>query len=327
MNVKNNHVHTIHDKGYKLLLSSKRIFVELLQSFVNKEWVSHIDEKQLTKIDKSYILQDFREKEADLVYEMRMQNKPVLFYILMEMQSTVDFQMPYRLLLYMVEIWRDVMKNADPAERSRKGFRLPSIVPIVLYNGSSPWTVCRCFRETLDGAEWFGDELLDFKYILMDIHQYGEQQLLQLSNLIGCVFLLDRKPDVPTFVKQLEQLSMKLAQLPNDAFHLFQAWLKLMTSHRLDDEQKQRVSQVIDQYENPEEASQMVSNLEKAFADFEVKAEQRGKQRGISEGMEKGIRKVAQRMLKQGKDIASIMEATELTEEEVEKIKMLHECL
>jgi hypothetical protein len=31
-------------------------------------WVSQIDREAITEIDKSYILQDFSEKEADLVY-------------------------------------------------------------------------------------------------------------------------------------------------------------------------------------------------------------------------------------------------------------------
>lgn len=95
-------VHNQHDKGYKFLLSSKRVFIELLRSFVRQEWVKDIDETDIVKIDKSYILQDFADKEADLVYRMKLKDKDVIFYVLMELQSTVDFQMPYRLLLYDV---------------------------------------------------------------------------------------------------------------------------------------------------------------------------------------------------------------------------------
>lgn len=326
----NDGIHHPYDKSYKLLLSSKRIFIELLQSFVDKGWVARIDEQNLTKVDKSYILQDFREKEADLVYQMRFKDQQVIFYVLVEMQSSVDFQMPYRLLLYMVEIWRDVLKNTEGAQ-TRKDFRLPAIVPIVLYNGSSAWTACRSFRESLDGAEWFGDELLDFKYILLDVHEYEEKDLLALSNLIGSVFLLEKKPEVSAFVKQLEELAVVLEKLPNDLFNLFQAWLKLMTFRGLGEEEKRRVSQVIDQYPNPKEASQMASNLEKAFEDFKIKAKQegieegmeKGIEKGIEQGIEKGLMQVAQRMLAQGKDVPSIMEATGLTKEEVEKVKLL----
>ncbi len=89
------------DKGYKYLLSVKKVFLELLRSFVRQGWVNEIDESNIVRVDKSFILQDFRDKEADLVYWIKMNDKDVIFYILMEMQSTVDFQMPYRLLLYI----------------------------------------------------------------------------------------------------------------------------------------------------------------------------------------------------------------------------------
>jgi hypothetical protein len=68
----------------------------------------------------------------------------------------VNFQMPYRLLLYMVEIWRDVLRNTDKKEAERKEFRLPVIVPLVLFNGAGNWTACRSYKETLNAYEMFG---------------------------------------------------------------------------------------------------------------------------------------------------------------------------
>jgi len=74
-----------HDKGYKHLLSTKRVFMQLLRSFVNKSWVNSIDEESIVNIDKSFILQDFKEKEADLVYKVKVDGKEVFFYILMKL--------------------------------------------------------------------------------------------------------------------------------------------------------------------------------------------------------------------------------------------------
>lgn len=50
-----------HDIGYKFLLSAKQVFIQLLRSFVKKDWVKEIDEARIEKVDKSYILQDFNE--------------------------------------------------------------------------------------------------------------------------------------------------------------------------------------------------------------------------------------------------------------------------
>ena len=56
-----------------------------------------------------------------------------IYFILLELQSKVDNMMPYRILEYMVEIWRKDRKN-------NKNKELPLIVPCVLYTGKSKWT-------------------------------------------------------------------------------------------------------------------------------------------------------------------------------------------
>src|SRR5699024_7091801 len=110
------------------------------RTFVDRKWVDQIDEGNLELVNKSFVLPDFKEKEADIVYQMKMKDQEDIFYILTELQSTVDFQMPYRILLYMVEIWREYLKNKDENAVKQKDFRLPVIVPMVLYNGKSNWT-------------------------------------------------------------------------------------------------------------------------------------------------------------------------------------------
>ena len=95
-----------HDTGYKYLLANKSTFLQFLQTFVKAEWVKGIQAKDVMLIPKSFILQDFRHQEADLIYRLRLAEQDVYFYLLLELQSTVDQMMPFRLLMYMVEIWR-----------------------------------------------------------------------------------------------------------------------------------------------------------------------------------------------------------------------------
>ncbi|MDO9535978.1 MAG: Rpn family recombination-promoting nuclease/putative transposase [Bacillota bacterium] len=185
-------VHMPHDTGYKYLLASKKAFLQLLRSFVKTGWADQVDEFSLVRVDKSFILQDFKNKEADLVYRARLKDKEVIFYVLMELQSTVDFLIPYRLLLYMTEVWQDIFKNIPQKEAERKDFRLPVIVPIVLYNGPAKWTVPLNFKETLDGYTLFAEHVLDFRYILINVQAYDEEELLKLSGLMGAIFLLDQ---------------------------------------------------------------------------------------------------------------------------------------
>ena len=63
--------HHSHDRGYREPFSSRRAFLELLKTFVHEEWAKDIDEESLVRVEKSYVLQDFSEKEADIVYRLK----------------------------------------------------------------------------------------------------------------------------------------------------------------------------------------------------------------------------------------------------------------
>ncbi|MFD2116963.1 Rpn family recombination-promoting nuclease/putative transposase [Paenibacillus yanchengensis] len=137
-------LHPRHDTSYRFLLSSKKLFVDLLRSFVKRGWVQEVNEEQVEEIPHTFVLQDFKRQEADLVYRVKLQGQDVIFYLLLELQSSVDYRMPYRLLLYQVEIWRYLLQNEATLIANRKSFRLPPIVPIVLYNG-------KCYEEETSG--------------------------------------------------------------------------------------------------------------------------------------------------------------------------------
>jgi len=225
-----------HDRGYKSILASEEIFLELLRSFVDMGWVSLFDPEAITRIDTTQILQDFSEKEADLVYRLKIKGQDVIFYLLLELQSRIDFQMPYRLLVYMMGIWRDILKNTDPKEAERKEFRLPSIVPIVLYNHKDRWTACRNFKETLAEAEVFKEFVVDFKYILIDVNRYQKKTLMDLANLIGTVFLIDQAQDLKDYLNRLIEIGPILRKFDTKSFQLFASWLKMILSVKLPDD-------------------------------------------------------------------------------------------
>jgi hypothetical protein len=81
----------IHDKGYKRMLSKKKNFLSLLKDFINEPWTSDITEDNLELIDKEFVLKDFTEKEADIIYKVTYEGREFIVYCLLELQSTVDY--------------------------------------------------------------------------------------------------------------------------------------------------------------------------------------------------------------------------------------------
>ena len=303
-----NQINNPHDTGFKHLLKSKKAFIQLLRSFIKGGWANQVDEVDLILLDKTFILQDFQNKEADIVYQAKIKDRDVIFYVLLEHQSTVDFQMPYRLLLYMTEIWRDIMKNTEASIAEGKDFCLPAIVPIVLYNGENKWTVPLNFKKYLNGYELFGDNVLDFRYSLVNVHEYDENELLELENLLGTVFLLDQCKNFLEIIKYLKKLTKIISKLNKNEFRLFVAWAKNILTRTLSSKQKEKVVQILDKA-NPEEVEEMISNVERVL------------KKSHEDAKKESRKEIAKNMLKKGYKTEEIIEITNLSKEEIEELK------
>ncbi len=304
-----------HDVGYKYMFSHKPTFIELLRSFVKADWVNLINEKDLVLLDKSYILPDFNEEESDIVYRVSVEDEEVIFYVLLEFQSKVDFQMPVRLLFYMTEIWRDVLKNVGNKERKRKNFKLPAVVPIVLYNGSNRWTAEKSFRKVLNGENFIKDNIIDFSYILLDVNRYREEDLLEVANLVSAVFLLDSNIDEKQLLRRLKKSIFILRKITPEQFTIFKHWVNGIVKKRLKDDIKQEIEEVLKKSDQ-REVDSMVSNIEKTLERMEKKA--------IKKGIEEGKIETAAEMIKDGEPIEKIKKYTKLDENKIlELIKQI----
>jgi predicted transposase/invertase (TIGR01784 family) len=197
-----------HDKRHKELLSNKKSFISLLRDCVKEPWVYDIDEDSISKTNNSFILQDFSEKEADIVYEATLNGNKVIFYILLELQSKVDYRMPYRLLLYMVEILRHYYNHADINERDNKDFKFPVVFPIVFFSGKDTWTVPFSLREMFSNHETFGDYVLNFEYMTINAKGYDDATLKNFSSkLLGLILTLEKaKNDVEFYSRVRDNL-------------------------------------------------------------------------------------------------------------------------
>ena len=127
--------------------------------------------------------------------------------------------MSYRLLNYMVEIWRKWEINRIRSEK----FVLPKIIPCVLYSGKKKWTAPIEFKELYDDVDNESNCLVNFKYILIDIHRYKPDYLLEVGNIISSAFYLETstKEDVG---KRLENLTKSLAKADKKAVEEFKKW-------------------------------------------------------------------------------------------------------
>jgi len=320
--------HHPHDKGYRQLLTNKKTFLELLRTFAGESWAAEIDEGDLTLVNKSYVLQDFSDKEADIVYRLRLLGTEVIFYVLLELQSTVDHATPFRLLQYMVEIWREAYNNAPERERRRKGFRLPTIVPAVLYNGRNGWTARKSFREYQSGHERFPGRVLDFSYILFDVVRYSEEDLRRAANVVSSVFYLDQTVAPMELAGRLRKLASVLEGMTPEQFRQVTVWLRNVIRRKLPGPLREEVDRVLEE-NDPREVEKMITNIERTLDEMQRAAEAKGVEKGIKEGETKGKVEgrveTARAALREGLDVDMICRITGLSRETVLEMKKAQE--
>jgi predicted transposase/invertase (TIGR01784 family) len=305
-----------HDKGYKYLLSSRKLFLEFVESFIDRGISDQLDVQSVTRIDKSYILPDFNGKEADLVYRLKLKEQEIFIYLLLELQSTVDFLMPYRLHQYTSEILRDVFRNTPREIAEGKGFKFPRIIPVVLYNGISEWSACRSFNQMFAAVEPVLDGYgIDLKYFLIDVNRYPEEILTELPNRIKTAFLLDQKDTPEGFLRRFKKVISFLETLPLEDYSFFMVWLQTVAVRSMP-EKAEEVTKIITQ-SRPGEVAKVVYNLEHAIREMKEEAITAGKAEGILEGKLDAARK----MLAKNMSEELISEFTGLSEEQIKKLK------
>ena len=108
----------------------------------------------------------FQNREADIVYKYKYKN----IFFLIEHQTKIDYTMPYRILEYEIVI----MKSAvDIRKIKNKEYKLPLVVPIVLYTGKKKWDAKKYLEESQERLD--GVKIKAGNYNLVDINDYTKE--------------------------------------------------------------------------------------------------------------------------------------------------------
>lgn len=218
-----------YDAGYKDILSNEGRFLEFLQKYIAAPWTKNISPDDVEKYNTSFTTGEYKNLESDIIYKLKINGSEVYFYVLVELQSSVDYTMPFRLLRYMMKLLEHIFQNKDKNERERKGYRLPAIVPIILYNGFDLWTAARSFREYTENGDIFGDNIINFEYLLFDLKRRDDDSLSSPNTLLEMVLALDKRrleaKDYAAEVERLKELTLT-SELTKEEKITLSKWVK-----------------------------------------------------------------------------------------------------
>ena len=326
----------IHDTGYKKLFSDKRIFRQLIETFVTEKWVKDIDFDSCEQLDKTFIADHYKETQSDIIYRVKLQGRELYIIILLEFQSTVDRFMSLRFLNYISNFLMDYLQT----QKNPKN--LPAVFPLLLYNGDKKWTAPVAIETLIEGNELLGKYGIRFQYFKLAENEFDKEKLLKISNLISTLFLAEAHYDI----EELEEQFLLLFEKEEDkkSISLLLNWFLNLHEHgRITSAAYDKLERV---YKDKEEVKEMlitaIKKEKKAiFEDGLQQGLQKGLQKGLQEGLEKGLQKglqkgietgkqkgqreksidVARRMLAFGQDIELIHKVTGLPVAEIEALR------
>jgi predicted transposase/invertase (TIGR01784 family) len=216
-----------HDSSYKQLFSHPRMVKDLLEGFISQKWVNELDFKTLKKVSGSYVSDDLQNREDDIIWKVRWHHLDewLYIYLLIEFQSTVDYFMAVRLMVYIGMLYQDLINRYTIAEDGK----LPAVLPLVLYNGEDRWTAKKEISELIApfpfGMKKYCPHL---EYLVMDeCHDYSDEELTsKLKNLVAILFQLEKSRTKLETQEALVLLKRWLKGAPKSLSLAFRTWIR-----------------------------------------------------------------------------------------------------
>ena len=314
-------MHQIYDRGYKILFKNKTLFRQLIQNFVDENWVKDLDFDSCETLDKSFVSEQYRKTESDLIYKVKLKDKELYIFILIEFQSNVQRFMAVRVLNYITNFYLDYLKS------HRRTKYLPPIFPIVLYNGSRKWTAPQSISDLIESCDLLGEYSIKFDYFKIIENEYSVEQLTKIHNVVSTLFLVENQADLESQIDSL--LDLFDSEDDKQAISLLINYIRmLILNEKITDDVLSLV------YLGRKEAKTMlVQTIEKMYqTSFEKgkleglkEGESRGKLEGLKKGLEEGLKEgkleVAKSMFSRGLSVDFVAEITGLSENEILKLK------
>jgi len=300
-----------HDRGYRDVLSNSATFLHFLKKYFAKSWTANISADDIEQVKTSFITGKYRLLDSDLIYKLKINGSDVYFYVLIELQSEVDFTMPFRLLQYMVALLREIFNNTDKDVRERKGFRLPAIVPIVLYNGKDKWTPPLTYGEYTEDCGIFGENIINFRYLLFDLNRMDDGAIEPIENPLDAVFVVEklRIRERLTSDKLTKWWTENTSGFSNDHINTLITWINY---NYFNGEITPETLKILKN--NPKKGSAVMKSLIDEWVD---KGARKWKREGERKGEKRKALAIAKRLKIDGMDVDAIARATDLTVDDI----------
>ena len=271
-----------------------------LIEIVAGELVELIDFSQIIQVNRSFIPDNLREQESDIVFSVPFQSESdtdeLLIYILIEHQSTVDPTMGFRVLFYMTQIWDSQRREWESQSVPKGQWRFRPILPIVFYTGEQRWTTPLTLDSIMDVPDVLSRFVPKFDTLFLGVKDTDESELTKTDHPLGWLLTVLQKEQA-TVGALSEALIEALSHINTlDEASAQQRWraisyLLLLILHRRPFEEHPELTYLLGQHVQQPSDREEVELMAQTMAEHLI---EQGIEQGKAQGIEQGEIKAKQ---------------------------------
>ena len=223
----------IPDINNRHIFQNHILCAQFLRNFTDIDILKNIQPEDIIDETDTYQAYLGIKFETDTVKRIQIKNLDFPLYIisLIEHKSKVDYNVVMQLLKYMVLIWDVYGKNQvdEHGSARNKQFKYPPIIPIVYYEGADRWTADLHLQDRIFMSEIFRDYIPDYKYKLVNIHDYTNDKLLSYDDEMSVFMMLNKIQTAEDLNEFILTNSERIATIMNNTNEaILDTFLKVM---------------------------------------------------------------------------------------------------
>ncbi len=186
----------IKDSGGKLIFDDNALCAQFLRKYVDIPCLAQVEPEDIEDVSEQFVPLFAEERNADRVKRIRLKGEEPFFLVsLIEHKTKIEYDVCMQLFRYMIYIWEAYAKEAEAKQQGitkQKEFRYPPVLPIIYYEGKQKWTVPPDFKSRIHHGEAFGEYVPDFRYYLVPICDYSNEELLEKADEMSLIMLINK---------------------------------------------------------------------------------------------------------------------------------------
>lgn len=185
------------DSSGKMMFEDPVLCAQFCRDYVDLPYMKEVRPEDIEDVSAQFVPLIAEERNADRVKKIKVKGHNPFFLIsLIEHKTKPEYNIAMQIFRYMVYIWEDYAKEEEKKHKGiskTKDFKYPMILPIVYYEGSEEsWTAPLHFRDKIVFGELFGEYVPDFRYYLVPIRKFTNEELLEKGDEMSLLMLINK---------------------------------------------------------------------------------------------------------------------------------------